>query len=79
MAAAKVLLDAGHRPRRTVRVVLFANEENGFDGARAYAEREFDINRLAAQFEGYLVGLLPAGARGGEVPIDFSLARRSGS
>jgi hypothetical protein len=26
------------RPRRTVRVVLFANEENGFDGAIAYGQ-----------------------------------------
>jgi len=39
MAAAKLLLDAGRRPRRTVRVVLFANEENGFDGAIGYGER----------------------------------------
>ncbi len=39
VAAAKLLLDAGRRPRRTVRVVLFANEENGFDGARAYGDR----------------------------------------
>lgn len=37
-AAAQLLLE-GPRPRRTVRVVLFANEEHGFDGARAYAER----------------------------------------
>jgi hypothetical protein len=28
----------GARPRRTVRVVLFANEENGFDGAVAYGK-----------------------------------------
>ena len=35
-AAAKLLLDGGRKPRRTVRVVLFANEENGFDGANAY-------------------------------------------
>ncbi len=28
----------GRRPRRTVRVVLFANEENGFDGAIAYGK-----------------------------------------
>jgi hypothetical protein len=27
------------QPRRTVRVVLFGNEENGFDGARAYGDR----------------------------------------
>lgn len=37
-AAARLLLD-GPRPRRTVRLVLFANEENGFDGALAYADK----------------------------------------
>ena len=30
---------AGRAPRRTIRVVLFGNEENGFDGARAYGTR----------------------------------------
>jgi carboxypeptidase Q len=39
LAAAKHLLDAGRAPARTVRVVLFGNEENGFDGARAYGDR----------------------------------------
>ncbi|WP_284616868.1 M20/M25/M40 family metallo-hydrolase [Aquabacterium humicola] len=39
VAAAKAILDGGVKPRRTIRVVLFANEENGFDGALAYAER----------------------------------------
>ncbi len=42
-AAAGVLQQAvqqtGRRPRRTVRVVLFGNEENGFDGARDYGMR----------------------------------------
>ncbi|MFY9511840.1 MAG: M20/M25/M40 family metallo-hydrolase, partial [Rubrivivax sp.] len=38
-AALGVLHKAGRRPRRTVRVVLFGNEENGFDGARAYGDR----------------------------------------
>jgi hypothetical protein len=38
-AAAKLILDSGAKPRRTVRVVLFANEENGFDGALAYGDR----------------------------------------
>ena len=42
-AAAAVIQAGGRRPRRTVRVVLFANEENGFDGARAYSERYKDV------------------------------------
>ena len=42
-AAAALLQRAGQRPRRTVRVVLFANEENGFDGTRAYGDRYKDV------------------------------------
>lgn len=43
VAAARQLLQAGMRPRRTVRVVLFANEENGLDGAKAYAAKYKDV------------------------------------
>ncbi len=39
MAAAALLQRLNQRPRRTVRVVLFGNEENGFDGARHYGDR----------------------------------------
>ncbi len=38
-AAAAVIARAGRRPRRTVRVVLFGNEENGFHGALSYGDR----------------------------------------
>ena len=38
-AAAALLQRLKQRPRRTVRVVLFGNEENGFDGARHYGDR----------------------------------------
>ncbi|MFO0683841.1 MAG: M20/M25/M40 family metallo-hydrolase [Sandaracinus sp.] len=38
MEAARQILVSPTRPRRTVRVVLFANEENGGAGAHAYAE-----------------------------------------
>ncbi len=37
LEAARRIAAAPVRPRRTVRVVLFANEENGLAGARAYA------------------------------------------
>jgi carboxypeptidase Q len=38
MEAARLLARQKPAPRRTVRVVLFMNEENGLRGARAYAE-----------------------------------------
>jgi carboxypeptidase Q len=37
--ALRLMKKLGIRPRRTVRVVLFTNEENGLRGAAAYAER----------------------------------------
>jgi carboxypeptidase Q len=39
LAAAHHIAALNVKPRRTIRVALFANEENGFDGANAYAER----------------------------------------
>lgn len=48
--AVKIMKDLGMRPRRTVRVVLFANEENGLRGGRAYREWVGDAvkNHVAA-------------------------------
>jgi carboxypeptidase Q len=37
--AARLMAKLGIRPRRTVRVVLWTNEENGLQGATAYAEK----------------------------------------
>lgn len=40
MATGALIKRSGMAPRHTVRVVLFANEENGFDGAKNYAARD---------------------------------------
>jgi hypothetical protein len=39
MAAAHLIRRQGLKPRRSIRVVLFANEEQGIYGGKAYAER----------------------------------------
>jgi Zn-dependent M28 family amino/carboxypeptidase len=52
MAAGALIKRQPQAPRRTVRVVLFANEENGFDGARTYAARapsELACHRLVLE------------------------------
>ncbi|VAW36383.1 Aminopeptidase CC_2544 [hydrothermal vent metagenome] len=43
MAAAKLIKDAGMQPYRTIRVVLWANEELGLHGARAYAKAHINV------------------------------------
>ncbi len=50
-AAAKMLLDSGNAPRRTIRVVLFANEEFGLDGAEEYARKH------TASVKDHVIGL----------------------
>ncbi len=43
MSAARLLVKLGLKPRRTIRVVLFVNEENGLRGAQAYFEAHKDV------------------------------------
>jgi carboxypeptidase Q len=52
--AARILTTLPTRPRRTVRVVLFANEENGLRGAKKYAvdhAAEVDKHQLALEVD----------------------------
>jgi carboxypeptidase Q len=44
--ALKVLKDAGLRPKRTIRAVMWTNEENGVRGGTAYAEMHKDENHI---------------------------------
>lgn len=48
MEALNVIRKLGLKPRRTIRVVLWTNEENGLAGARSYAARHQDENHIAA-------------------------------
>jgi len=53
--ALRILSKLGLRPRRTLRVVLFTNEENGLRGGRAYRDAhaaELDRHLLALEVDG---------------------------
>lgn len=62
MGVAHILSKLNYKPRRTLRVVLFMNEENGSAGARKYAEvaGEENLFHLAA-FESDAGGFTPQG------------------
>lgn len=50
--AARLISTSPRRPRRTVRVALFANEENGLAGGRTYTSaHEAEMSRHVAAFE----------------------------
>jgi Zn-dependent M28 family amino/carboxypeptidase len=49
--AAKMIMNLGEAPRRTLRVVLYANEEFGLSGARAYAKHH------AQQIDKHTIGM----------------------
>jgi carboxypeptidase Q len=60
--AVRLIKRLGLRPRRTVRVVLWTNEENGVDGGRAYRDAhvaELDRHVLAMESDGGV--FLPTG------------------
>ncbi len=50
MEVLQLLLKSGYKPKRTIRCVLFMNEENGLSGGKAYAEeaKKNSENHLAA-------------------------------
>jgi len=62
MEALKVLRKLDLRPRRTIRVVLWTNEENGLAGGRTYAkDHEDELPRHVAAIEADSGGFRPLG------------------
>jgi hypothetical protein len=62
LEAVRLIQAAGLRPRRTIRVVLFMNEENGLRGGLAYAEdHAAELHRHVAAIESDAGGFLPMG------------------
>ncbi|MDQ7007196.1 MAG: M20/M25/M40 family metallo-hydrolase [Acidobacteriota bacterium] len=60
--ALRLIRQAGLVPRRTLRVVLFTNEEKGNDGGKTYlADHEAELNRHAAALEADTGGFAPTG------------------
>jgi carboxypeptidase Q len=62
MEALTVLRKLGLRPRRTIRVVLWTNEENGLAGAKAYAKaHEAELAKHVAAIESDMGVFAPIG------------------
>ncbi len=62
LEAARLLNQLGIRLRRTIRVVLFMNEENGLAGARAYEEaHRLELDRHVLALESDRGGFAPRG------------------
>jgi carboxypeptidase Q len=52
LGAAKAILDAGLRPKRTIRVVFFTNEENGDFGGKGYRDaHKAELGNFVAALE----------------------------
>ena len=69
LAAAHLIHQLGLRPRRTLRVVFWVNEENGGAGGRAYRQSVGDIHSHVAAIE------MDGGA---EKPLGFGMSMNSG-
>lgn len=75
-AAAKLVADAKPRPKRTIRVVLYANEEFGLSGAKAYAETHKETaGRHVLGIESDLGAFRPYGLKARVAPDRLPLVR----
>jgi Zn-dependent M28 family amino/carboxypeptidase len=59
--ALRLLKELGYKPKRTIRAVMFINEENGLRGGRAYAAKARPGERPIAAIESDAGGFTPRG------------------
>lgn len=59
--ALRLLKEVGAKPKRTIRAVLFMNEENGLNGGKAYAKKERPNEKHIAALESDAGGFSPRG------------------
>ena len=69
--AIRLLKELGLRPKRTIRAVMFMNEENGLGGGRAYAEVKRPGERHIAGIESDNGGFAPRGFGIGGAPAVY--------
>ena len=73
LEAARIILGSGAAPRRTVRCVLFANEENGLAGGKGYALQHLaELPQHVAALESDAGGFAPrgVGVGGGKAQLE---------
>ncbi|MBF8248318.1 MAG: peptidase M28 family protein, partial [Bacteroidetes bacterium] len=61
LEALRLIKELGLTPKRTIRAVMFMNEENGLRGGIAYAAKERPSERHIAAIESDAGGLMPRG------------------
>jgi len=75
-AAAKLIAESKPRPKRTIRVVFYANEEFGLSGAKAYAAKYEDaIDKHVLGLESDLGAFQPYGLTARVAPDKLPLVR----
>ena len=73
--ALRLLKTLGLKPKRTIRAVMFMNEENGLRGGTAYAEKERPGEKHIAAIESDMGGFTPHGFGIGDSTAHAKLVR----
>jgi len=75
LEALRLLKELNLQPRRTIRAVLFMNEEHGLSGGNSYAERERFQEKLLAAIESDAGGFSPRGLSVSDSAAQIALSK----